>query len=61
MRDVITTGVISLKKIFNVVLDEKMDKSPFVRFCRFSSPQLSKEKLLHTGLDAIKSCRFILK
>lgn len=54
-RDAVPKGSASLQTLVEVVLHEKMDKSPSLRLCEWSSKILTTQQQEYAALDAIKS------
>lgn len=54
-RNAIRCGVTLLEKIILLILNENLNKIPTLRCSRWSTSNLTSERILHAGLDAIKS------
>lgn len=54
-RDVVHSGTASLEKLVQLMLREKMDKSPSVRLSKWSRSELCDAQKQYAALDAMKS------
>ena len=55
VRDVVTSGVVSLEHLVEVTLGQRLSKAPAVRLSKWSANQLSDEQIAYAALDVIKA------
>ena len=53
-RNVVKNGVISLKNLAKIVLNESISKDSLVRCSKWLSSRLSNEQIVHGATDVIK-------